>query len=75
MLDGIVVECDINIFLGNDYKFFEVLVIIFVVNNYLVEEKNKKVEVWEKVFIEKMRFFFSFNMIVFFFFEVGFLYN
>lgn len=49
---------------GNDYKSSEALVITFVVNNHLAEEKNKKAEAWEKVFIEKMRSFSSPNMTV-----------
>lgn len=49
--------------------------ITFVVNNHLAEEKNKKAEAWEKVFIEKMRSFSSPNMTVSFSSEVGFLYN
>lgn len=62
-------------FSGNDYKSSEALVITFVVNNHLAEEKNKKAEAWEKVFIEKMRSFSSPNMTVSFSSEVGFLYN
>lgn len=59
-------------FVGKDYKTAEALVITFVVNNHLDEEKNKKAEAWEKVFIEYMRAFRSPNMTVAYSSEVGF---
>ncbi|XP_062596314.1 NPC intracellular cholesterol transporter 1-like [Saccostrea cucullata] len=49
---------------GDNHNSSEAIVITFIVNNHLDEEKNKKAEAWEKAFIEHMKAFSSPDMTV-----------